>query len=156
MIRPRHLALLLVALAAAWVAYGARATPIVPLADAVEIRREVMRTLAHGAAAWNKGNLEDFVSDYLDDSGTTYVGKRGLLHGMPAIRDAFADRFAPGAPRDSLHFEAVEVDILAPDVVNTVALHVLMRGDSVTSRGPTSLVMRRVAGRWRIVHDHSS
>jgi hypothetical protein len=28
--------------------------------------------------------------------------------------------------------------------------------DSVTARGPTSLLVRRVQGRWRIAHDHSS
>jgi hypothetical protein len=33
---------------------------------------------------------------------------------------------------------------------------VLTRGDSVISRGPTSLVMRWNNGRWRIIHDHSS
>jgi ketosteroid isomerase-like protein len=68
----------------------------------------------------------------------------------------YASRFAAGARRDSLHFEHLEVDVLAADVVNAIAYYVLMRGDSTTSRGPTSLVMRRTNGRWRIVHDHSS
>jgi ketosteroid isomerase-like protein len=58
--------------------------------------------------------------------------------------------------RDSLFFRDIEVDLLGPDVANAVAFYVLMRGDSVTSTGPTSLVVRRVEGRWRIVHDHSS
>jgi ketosteroid isomerase-like protein len=79
-----------------------------------------------------------------------------VLHGVDAIRGVYAARFAPGAQRDSLHFQSVEVDILGPDVVNTIAWYVLTRGDSITARGPTSLVMRRVSGRWRIVHDHSS
>jgi len=40
--------------------------------------------------------------------------------------------------------------------MNAIAYYVLMRGDSVTARGPTSLVLRRVGGRWVIMHDHSS
>jgi ketosteroid isomerase-like protein len=28
--------------------------------------------------------------------------------------------------------------------------------DTTIGRGPTSLVMRKAGGRWRIVHDHSS
>jgi ketosteroid isomerase-like protein len=36
------------------------------------------------------------------------------------------------------------------------ALLACVRGDSVTARGPTSLVLRRSSGRWRIAHDHSS
>lgn len=131
-------------------------TAPVSAADAAAIREQIATTLAHGARAWNAGRLDDFVSDYEPDTGTSYIGGRGLVHGVAAIRAAYAPRFAPGAQRDSLHFENLEVDVLAPDVVNAVAYYVLMRGDSVTARGPTSLVMRRSAGRWRIIHDHSS
>jgi len=37
-----------------------------------------------------------------------------------------------------------------------VGTYFLTRGDSVTSTGPTSLVLKKVGGRWRIAHDHSS
>ena len=132
---------------------ASRALPDTALA---RIRAEVGATLDHGARAWNAGALDDFLSDYLQDTATTFVTKQRVLHGPDAIRGVYAARFAPGAVRDSLHFEGLQVDVLAPAVVNAIAYYVLMRGDSVTSRGPTSLVMRRVDGRWRIVHDHSS
>ncbi len=45
---------------------------------------------------------------------------------------------------------------LAPGVAYMNAVYVLSRGDSVVARGPTSLVLVRHDGRWRIVHDHSS
>lgn len=124
--------------------------------ELARVRGEVTATLEHGARAWNAGALDDFMSDYLPDTTTTFVTGHGVLHGPEAIRGVYASRFAPGAVRDSLHFEGLQVDVLAPDVVNAIAYYVLMRGDSVTARGPTSLVMRRVNGRWRIVHDHSS
>jgi len=155
MARPRHLVLLLVAVGAAWF-WLQRVATLPPAADPTQARREVLDVLVHGARAWNAGDLDDFVSDYLPDSNTTFITKTGVLHGIAAIRGVYAARFAPGAQRDSLHFQGVEVDVLGPDVVNTIAWYVLMRGDSITARGPTSLVMRRVNGRWRIVHDHSS
>ncbi len=125
-------------------------------AELATARAEIAATLAHGARAWNAGNLDVFMSDYVPDTSTTYVTPRGVLHGVPAIGAVYAARFAPGARRDSLHFEGMEVDLLTPDLANTIAYYVLARGDSVTARGPTSLVMRRSGGRWRIVHDHSS
>ena len=118
--------------------------------------REICAMMARSATAWNRGDLDDFVADYLDGEGTTYIGSRGIVRGPAAIRAVYAPRFAPGGVRDSLSFERVEVDLLAPDLANTVAWYVLTRGDSVTARGPTSLVMRRVRGQWKIVHDHSS
>jgi len=58
--------------------------------------------------------------------------------------------------RDSLTFRLLDVELLAPRVIHLVATYVLTRGDSVTSTGPTSLVLKKVGGRWRIAHDHSS
>jgi len=125
-----------------------------------QIQAEIGTMLAHAAANWNRGDLDAFVSDYLPGAETTYIGGRGVLRGADAIRATYAPRFAAGGMRDSLSFQLVDVDPLAPDVINVIATYILARRvdgrDSVTSRGPTSLVMRRVDGRWRIVHDHSS
>ncbi len=110
--------------------------------------------LEHGALAWNAGDLDGFMADYAADA--TFVTSRGLVRGRESIRALYAPRFAPGARRDSLRFEDLAADPLGPDLVHLVARYVLQRGDSVTARGPTSLVLRRTGGRWRIVHDHSS
>jgi uncharacterized protein (TIGR02246 family) len=123
-------------------------------AAAAAAREAVLALLAHGAAAWNRGDLADFVSDYAPEA--TFVTGDRVVHGRAAIARRYAPRFAPGAQRDSLSFEDLEVDLLAPDALNAIAYYVLQRGDSVTARGPTSLVMRLSGGRWLIVHDHSS
>jgi uncharacterized protein (TIGR02246 family) len=147
-------ALLLAACARASGAYHASA------AERATVRDQIATMLVNAAANWNRGNLDAFVSDYLPGDTTTFVGGRGILRGTQPIRAAYAPRFAPGGVRDSLSFVLLDVDPLAPDVVNVIARYVLARHvagrDSVTATGPTSLVMRRVEGRWRIVHDHSS
>lgn len=129
-------------------------------ADRARAHDEIVAMLANSASSWNRGDLDAFVSDYMTGAETTYIGSRGVLRGPAAIRAAYAPRFAPGGVRDSLSFELVDVDPLAPDVLNVIATYILARHvngrDSVTARGPTSLVMRRVDGHWRIVHDHSS
>lgn len=112
--------------------------------------------LESAARAWNRGDLDAFMADYQPGDQTTYVESRGVIRGVDAIRAVYAPRFAPGAVRDSLYFEELEVHPLAPDLLHAIAFYVLARGDSVVARGPTSLVMRRTAGRWRIIHDHSS
>lgn len=117
-------------------------------------RAEICLTMDRGAQAWNRGDLDAFMSDYVDSA--TYVGGRGLLHGRTQIATNYAARFAPGAVRDSLSFRDLEVRLVAPDVAQVVARWVLSRGDSVASTGWTSLLMRRGDERWRIVHDHSS
>ena len=110
--------------------------------------------LEHGAAAWNRGDLDGFVSDYAPDA--TFVTAQGLVHGRQAIRARYAPRFEPGARRDSLWFGTIEARWVDAGTIQMVAWWNLGRGDSVTARGPTSLLLRRVGGRWMIVHDHSA
>ena len=118
------------------------------------IWREAAALLEHGAASWDGGDLDGFVSDYATDA--TFVTSRGLVRGTGEIRARYAARFAPGATRDSLTFRLLDVERLGRTAAHLVATWVLTRGDSVTSSGPTSLVLRKVAGRWKIAHDHSS
>lgn len=119
--------------------------------------REIAVMMQASAMAWNRGDLDAFVNYYEPDTTTTYIGRNGIVRGRAAIRAVYAPRFAPGGARDSLSFENTEIDLLAPGVANVISWYRLMRGDSTTARGPTSLVMRHDAdGQWRIVHDHSS
>jgi uncharacterized protein (TIGR02246 family) len=127
-----------------------------PSAQQESVRAEIARMMDSAAAAWNRGDLDRFMQDYAPDTTTTFIGSKGILRGRKAIRKAYAPRFAPGGVRDSLSFENLEVDMLAKDVVNVIAYYRLMRKDSTTGRGPTSLVMRKIKGRWLIIHDHSS
>ncbi len=124
--------------------------------EALRLHDELTSRLAHGAAAGNRGDLDAFMSDYLPDERTSFVTNEGVLHGVDEVRSRYAPRFAPGGVRDSLSFEKVETDWLAPGVAYMNAVYVLSRGDSVVARGPTSLVLVRREGRWLIVHDHSS
>jgi len=124
------------------------------------IRAELEAMLARAAVNWNRGDLDAFMDDYLPGDSTTYIGGRGLVRGPAAIRASYAPLFTGSAQRDSLSFEILDLDPLAPGVVNLIGQYTLARRvggrDSVTARGPTSLLVRRVGGRWRIVHDHSS
>jgi uncharacterized protein (TIGR02246 family) len=131
-----------------------RSARVAPASAVESARRDALALLAHGAAAWNRGDLAGFMSDYAPDA--TFVTPQGALHGRAAIEARYAPRFAPGGVRDSLYFQNLEVDLLAPDALNAIAYWVLQRGDSIVARGPTSLVMRKIGGRWYIAHDHSS
>lgn len=112
--------------------------------------------LTESAAAWNGGRLDGFLAWYRRSPETTYVGSRGLVRGWEGIRARYAPLFEPGAERDSLRFEGLESRPLGPDLGLATARYVLFRGDSTTSAGIFTLIVRRQPEGWRIVHDHSS
>ena len=118
---------------------------------------EVAAMLQRSAADWNRGDLAGFMSDYAQDSLTSYVSGARVLYGWRQLYDRYdAAYFAPGKSRDSLAFEDVRVRALTPDFAYATARFKLMRRDSVVASGPFTLVMQRQGTQWKILHDHTS
>jgi beta-aspartyl-peptidase (threonine type) len=127
-----------------------------PLPDATRLTDTLELQFTRSAAAWNRGDLDAFVSDYARDSLTGFVSRGHVRHGYDWIRGNYAPRFVPGAQRDSLRFEEFAVRPLAPAVVLVTARYVLFRDGRTTASGPFTLIMERRPNGWKILHDHSS
>jgi uncharacterized protein (TIGR02246 family) len=112
--------------------------------------------LNRAARDWNRGDLDAFLSDYAAESTTTFVDGRRARHGIDFIRQNYTPWFAPGAKRDSLRFEEVEVRPLSPSLALVTARFLLERGGQTTRSGPFTLVMEQRPQGWKIIHDHSS
>ena len=111
---------------------------------------------AHSAAAWNRGDLDAFMSDYAPGDLPTYVAAGHLVRGYEAIRSRYAPNFAVGARRDSLRIEELQVRPITDRYVLLTARYILHRGDTTTASGPFTLLMERRPEGWKILHDHSS
>lgn len=132
-------------------------------AAAAEVSAAVDSMLSASAASWNAGDLEGFLDDYSAGPGLTFVGGSGRIRGIDEVRERYRTSYwAPGAERDSLRFEDIEVRTLGPDHALAVGRYVLHRPGSdaaeeeVGATGWFTLVLEREGERWRIIHDHSS
>jgi beta-aspartyl-peptidase (threonine type) len=112
--------------------------------------------LEASADAWNRGDLEAFLSNYQDAPSTTFVGSQGVLSGLQQIREHYAPEFEPGSQRDSLRFESLRVRSLSPMIGLVTARWVLYDDGITQSAGPFTLILRRTGNGWKIIHDHSS
>jgi uncharacterized protein (TIGR02246 family) len=133
-----------------------RPTAAPDAASGEALTREITAQFTRSADDWNRGDLEGFLSDYAPDSATTFVDGFRARRGFAWIRENYAPRFAPGARRDSLHFEEVEVRLLSPTLSLVTARFVLERGGRATASGPFTLVMEHRMDGWKILHDHTS
>ena len=132
------------------------ATAPLPISDSATLTRIITAQLDRSAAAWNRGDLEAFLSDYAAESTTTFVQAGRARKGIDFIRGVYEPRFSGEVRRDSLHFEAVETRLLSPTLGLVTARFILQRGAEVTASGPFTLVMERRPEGWKILHDHSS
>jgi len=128
--------------------------PRIPLGDPP---KEIAAMLQRSASDWNRGDLAGFMSDYAQDSLTSYMANGHVQYGWQALYDRYQKNyFAPGKSRDSLSFDELHVRVLTPDFAYATARFKLTRGDSVVASGPFTLVLQKQGDRWRILHDQTS
>ena len=128
--------------------------PKIPLGNPPQ---EIAAMMQRSASDWNRGDLQGFMSDYAQDSLTSYVSKGHVQYGWQALYDRYQkEYFAPGKSRDSLSFDELRVRVLTPDFAYATARFRLSRRDSVVASGPFTLVLQKQGDRWRILHDHTS
>jgi len=137
-------------------ACAAPAVQPVPLPDPAALTDTLTAQFTGSADAWNRGDLDAFVSDDARHQRTGFVSRGHVHHGYDWIRRNYAPQFAPGAARDSLRFEEFEVRPLTAAVALVTARYVLHRDGRTTASGPFTLVMERGPDGWKILHDHTS
>lgn len=123
------------------------------------LEAEINALMQASVDAWNQGDLDGFLLPYLDSPQTTYVGSGGLVRGKAAIRERYQSSYwRDGTPGETLRFEGIEARPLGLD--DALATGRWMVADRTTAQttgsGTFSLVLRRTAAGWRIIHDHSS
>jgi len=119
---------------------------------------EVRSMLKNSEAAWNRGDLAAFASDYEDAPTTTFVGREVTRGGVDAILARYQRSYPTADARGVLTFSEIEVRPLGEGYALALGRFALKRtaaggGDAA---GRFTLVLRRSSKGWKIIHDHSS
>ena len=129
------------------------------VADQDEEIARITEMLNSSAEAWSAGDLDGFMDDYWNDPDLTFSGSTGVTRGWEGVRERYLRTYwAPGATRDSLRFEDLEVRMLGDTHALVLGRYVLHQPetDTANATGFYSLVLWKTADGWKIVHDHTS
>jgi ketosteroid isomerase-like protein len=105
--------------------------------------------------AWNRQDLETFMTTYWKSDSLMFIGKNGVTYGWQATLDNYKKGYPDKAAMGKLDFNLLEFKLLAPGVYLVIGKWHLTRtiGDL---QGHFSLTMKKIDGEWKIVADHSS
>jgi uncharacterized protein (TIGR02246 family) len=116
----------------------------------------VRSVLADQVAAWNKGDLEGFMKGYWKSEDLTFYSGKDKRRGWQETIERYRKRYqGEGMEMGKLAFAELDVQLLSPD-------HALVKGrwqvemKKETLDGLFTLILRKTADGWRIVHDHTS
>jgi uncharacterized protein (TIGR02246 family) len=118
-----------------------------------DARRAVAAVIERQVAAWNRGDIEGFVSVYAEDAA--FVSPTGLTRGRQGVLDRYRQRYPDQAAMGTLALEIVETRVAGADSASVVARWSLAYPDKPKASGLTLLVLHARGGAWLIVQDAS-
>jgi uncharacterized protein (TIGR02246 family) len=108
-------------------------------------------------AAWNRGDVEAFMSGYEVSDSTTFVGAT-ITRGYQQVLENYHRRYPSKEKMGRLTFSDIEVRLLGVEHASVIGKFHLDR--TVEAGGDASgiftLVFRKTSAGWKIILDHTS
>ncbi|MDX1912781.1 MAG: DUF4440 domain-containing protein [Saprospiraceae bacterium] len=117
--------------------------------------RAIRKIMAEQERAWNQGDLSAFMAGYWHSDSLRFIGSRGLTYGWQQTLDNYKKSYPDRATMGTLKFTVLSVEKLSRRSAFVIGKWHLTREKGDLS-GHFTLLWRKMAGKWRIVADHSS
>lgn len=118
-------------------------------------KSEISTLLLAQQNAWNRGNIEEFMQGYSHDVTLRFASGATVLQGWEATLKRYQAKYPDRKAMGQLEFSDLDIEILAPDAASVFGKWRLKR-EKDAPKGLFTLIMRKSAVGWRIVHDHTS
>jgi ketosteroid isomerase-like protein len=121
---------------------------------AADVRDELLRILDLQKSAWNRQDIDGFMTYYWKSDRFTYQSGANRLRGWQALLDRYQKNYS-GSGWGELDFTDLEVNVLTADYAYVLGRWKVALREG-TREGVFTIIFRRFPEGWRIIHDHSS
>jgi uncharacterized protein (TIGR02246 family) len=117
---------------------------------------DIRAVLTTQVDAWNRADIAGFMAPYWNSEELSFFTGDTVTRGFAATEARYRKNYGT-SPETMGHlaFENLEVTLLSPDAAVVYGRFRLQMKD----RNPTgifTLILRKQAGKWKIIHDHTS
>lgn len=123
--------------------------------DAAAEETAIRQLLQRQVEAWNRGDLERFMEGYVHSDSLRFASGARVRRGWTATLERYRKSYPDRAAMGTLTFDQLDVRVLSPQWATVFGAWRLER-ENDAPHGLFTLLLKRRAGRWRIVHDHTS
>jgi uncharacterized protein (TIGR02246 family) len=119
--------------------------------------RDILAVILKSADDWNRGDLNAFMQSYENSPDTTFVGTE-VARGTDAVLARYKRSYSTVEQMGRTTFSELKARPLTPELAIVTGRFTLERAAEFGGRrtGIFTLVMRKGAAGWRIIHDHTS
>jgi ketosteroid isomerase-like protein len=120
-------------------------------------RAAVEQVLKSQVQAWNRHDLDGFMTGYWNSPQLTFFSGDNVARGWQAALERYRKRYqGEGGEMGKLEFSDLQIDAVSADAAFVRGGWKLTMPDGRTPHGLFTLVFRKFLGDWKIVHDHTS
>jgi len=120
-----------------------------------KIESDIRAVMNDQVAAWNRGDIEGFMSGYWRSDKLTFVSGSNVTRGWQPTLDRYKKNYDSRAKMGTLAFSDLEITVLSKDAAVVLGSWSLAR-EKDNPHGKFTLVFRKFKDGWRIVQDHTS
>jgi ketosteroid isomerase-like protein len=125
-------------------------------AKETKVAQEIREVLDKQVAAWNRRDLEGFMTAYWNSKDLSFYSGGVKTYGWQQTIDRYRNRYqADGKEMGQLDFSNLEVETLSPGAAYVRGRWHLKMKDGEPA-GLFTLILRKLPGGWKIIHDHTS
>ena len=117
--------------------------------------KAILDILTKQTEAWNKGNIDVFMSGYWKSDSLMFIGKSGVTYGYTNTLNNYKKNYSDSAQMGRLFFEIITVKKLSAEYYWVLGKWFLKRSVGNIG-GHYTLLFRKIKGKWMIIADHSS
>ena len=119
------------------------------------IKRDIVAVMDAQAEAWNRGDIDGFMTGYWRSDKLLFVSGDEVTRGWQTTLDRYKRNYNSREKMGTLRFSDLEIDVISKDAAIVLGSWALTRGGD-NPKGKFTLVFRKLDGRWLIVRDHTS
>ena len=129
------------------------------LNSGAQVKEELLirNTLQLQMDAWNRGDLNEYMSTYWQSDSLMFIGKSGVTYGWQNTLNNYKKGYPDKESMGTLSFDIIEVKRLSVLYFHVVGKWHLKRSESKGDlSGHFTLLLKKIKKQWVIVSDHSS
>ena len=124
--------------------------------QAATTKAAIQKLLDDQIRAWNAGDVEGFMAYYWKSDDLTFSSGGKTTRSWQATLDRYKERYPTKAAMGTTTFKNLEITPLSDAAAMVLGEWQLRRDNGETIGGNFTLVLRKIDGKWLIIHDHTS
>lgn len=117
--------------------------------------QSIRSLLSQQTAAWNSGDIENFMKGYWENDSLMFIGKSGVTYGWTNTLNNYKRGYPDTAAMGKLTFSLIKMEKISRKYFQVVGKWFLKRSIGDVG-GHYTLLLRKIKGKWVIIADHSS